>query len=79
MMNEPQHLASIAPVATSTTTQEHVVASPTWLFVVRIFQSIVSFIILVLASAAIHDAYIDEEGLALAIVRYSSSFSSLSL
>ncbi|KAF2825044.1 hypothetical protein CC86DRAFT_371497 [Ophiobolus disseminans] len=70
-MNQPQHLTSTTPVATSTTTPGHVVASPTWLFVVRIFQSILSFIILVLAADLIHDAYIDELGLALAIALIS--------
>ncbi|KAK5992434.1 hypothetical protein PT974_05838 [Cladobotryum mycophilum] len=46
---------------------DHILASPTWLLIVRILQSLLSLIILALAAALMHDAYLDEEGLALAI------------
>lgn len=51
----------------------HVLVTPTWVFVARIFQILVSLAILGLAADLAHDAYLDEEGLALAVVsRFSS-------
>ncbi|KAH6609468.1 hypothetical protein Trco_002814 [Trichoderma cornu-damae] len=46
---------------------DHVLASPLWVFICRIFQVLISLIIFALAARLIHDAYLDEEGLALAI------------
>lgn len=46
---------------------DHILVSPTWVFVVRIFQILISLVILALAARLMHDAYLDEEGLALAI------------
>ncbi|KAL7908909.1 G-protein coupled receptor protein [Trichoderma velutinum] len=45
----------------------HVLVSPLWVFICRIFQVLISLIILALAARLMHDAYLDEEGLALAI------------
>ncbi|KAL7790062.1 G-protein coupled receptor protein [Trichoderma ceciliae] len=45
----------------------HVLVSPLWVFICRIFQVLLSLIILALAARLMHDAYLDEEGLALAI------------
>ncbi|KAL7949629.1 G-protein coupled receptor protein [Trichoderma barbatum] len=45
----------------------HVLVTPLWVFVCRIFQVLISLIILALAARLMHDAYLDEEGLALAI------------
>jgi hypothetical protein len=45
-----------------------IVASPTWLLAIRGAQFVLAVIILGLSASAIHDAYIDEEGLSLAIV-----------
>jgi hypothetical protein len=51
----------------------HVLVTPLWVFVVRIFQILVSLAILGLAADLAHDAYLDEEGLALAVVsRYQA-------
>lgn len=47
---------------------DHILVSPLWVFICRIFQVIVALIILALAARLMHDAYLDEEGLALAIV-----------
>ena len=52
---------------------DHILISPIWVFVCRIFQSLVSAIILALAAYLMHDAYLNEEGLALAIVRCAPS------
>lgn len=46
----------------------HVLVTPLWVFVTRIFQILISVIILGLAADLAHDAYLDEEGLALAVV-----------
>ncbi|KAI5459199.1 hypothetical protein BGZ63DRAFT_512809 [Mariannaea sp. PMI_226] len=46
---------------------DNVLESPTWVFVVRIFQGLVAKIIFALCCVLIHDAYIDEEGLNLAV------------
>lgn len=46
----------------------HVLVAPLWVFVTRIFQILISVAILGLAADLAHDAYLDEEGLALAIV-----------
>jgi hypothetical protein len=46
---------------------DHILVSPLWVFICRIFQVIVALIILALAARLMHDAYLDEEGLALAI------------
>lgn len=53
----------------------HVLVSPLWVFICRIFQVLISLVILALAARLMHDAYLDEEGLALAIV--SDSFLSI--
>ncbi|KAL6702061.1 hypothetical protein J3F84DRAFT_23291 [Trichoderma pleuroticola] len=45
----------------------HVLESPLWVFICRVFQILISLIILALAARLMHDAYLDEEGLALAI------------
>ncbi|KAL6837784.1 hypothetical protein V8C40DRAFT_279468 [Trichoderma camerunense] len=45
----------------------HVLVSPLWVFICRIFQVLISLVILALAARLMHDAYLDEEGLALAI------------
>ncbi|KAL6863865.1 G-protein coupled receptor protein [Trichoderma novae-zelandiae] len=45
----------------------HVLVTPIWVFVVRIFQILISLVILALAARLMHDAYLDEEGLALAV------------
>jgi hypothetical protein len=50
---------------------EHVVATPIWMLAIRVAQFLVALIIVGLAGALMHDAYLDEEGLALAIVRPS--------
>ncbi|KAL7926271.1 hypothetical protein ACQKWADRAFT_282264 [Trichoderma austrokoningii] len=47
--------------------QAHVLVTPLWVFVTRIFQILVSLAILGLAADLAHDAYLDEEGLALAV------------
>ena len=47
---------------------DHILVTPIWVFVVRIFQILISLVILALAARLMHDAYLDEEGLALAIV-----------
>lgn len=53
----------------------HVLVTPLWVFVTRIFQIIISIIILGMAADLAHDAYLDEEGLALAVVsQYSPLF-----
>ncbi|RFU73627.1 g- coupled receptor [Trichoderma arundinaceum] len=49
------------------TENDHVLATPLWVFIVRIFQVLLALIILALAARLMHDAYLDEEGLALAI------------
>jgi hypothetical protein len=46
---------------------EHVVATPIWMLAIRVAQFLVALIIVGLAGALMHDAYLDEEGLALAI------------
>ncbi|KAL7939779.1 G-protein coupled receptor protein [Trichoderma chlorosporum] len=46
---------------------DHVLVSPLWVFVCRIFQILISLIILALAADLMHDAYLNEEGLALAV------------
>ncbi|PTB68721.1 G-protein coupled receptor protein, partial [Trichoderma citrinoviride] len=46
---------------------DHILVTPIWVFVVRIFQILISLVILALAARLMHDAYLDEEGLALAI------------
>lgn len=45
----------------------HVLVTPLWVFVTRIFQILISLAILGLAADLAHDAYLDEEGLALAV------------
>lgn len=55
---------------------DHVLVSPLWVFICRIFQVLIALIILALAADLAHDAYLDEEGLALAIV--SDALSSIS-
>ncbi|KAM0264505.1 hypothetical protein ACHAQJ_000696 [Trichoderma viride] len=47
--------------------KDHILVSPLWVFICRIFQVLISLIILALAARLMHDAYLDEEGLALAI------------
>ncbi|GFP56828.1 hypothetical protein ACSS6W_004653 [Trichoderma asperelloides] len=47
--------------------QDHVLVTPLWVFVSRVFQILVSVIILGLAADLAHGAYLDEEGLALAV------------
>lgn len=46
----------------------HVLKTPIWILVVRGFQFLFSLIIVGLVGTLIHDAYLDEEGLALAMV-----------
>jgi uncharacterized membrane protein YvlD (DUF360 family) len=48
--------------------KDHILVAPLWVFICRIFQVLISVIILALAARLMHDAYLDEEGLALAIV-----------
>ncbi|KAG9254844.1 G-protein coupled receptor protein [Emericellopsis atlantica] len=45
----------------------HVLKTPLWMLVIRGFQILISLIIVALAGRLMHDAYLDEEGLALAI------------
>lgn len=47
---------------------EHVLKTPIWMTVIRGFQFLVSLIIVGLAGRLMHDAYLDEHGLALATV-----------
>lgn len=47
---------------------EHVLKTPIWITVIRGFQFLVSLIIVGLAGRLMHDAYLDEHGLALATV-----------
>jgi hypothetical protein len=47
----------------------HVLKTPIWVLVVRGFQIFISLVIVGLAGRLMHDAYLDEEGLALAVVR----------
>jgi hypothetical protein len=51
---------------------DHVLKTPIWITVIRGFQFLVSLIIVGLAGRLMHDAYLDEQGLALAIVRFKS-------
>ena len=46
----------------------HVLKTPIWVVVIRGFQILISLVIAGLAARLMHDAYIDEEGLAMAIV-----------
>lgn len=46
-----------------------VLKTPIWVVVIRGFQIFFALVILALAGTLMHDAYLDEEGLALAIVR----------
>lgn len=48
---------------------DHVVATPIWMLAIRVAQFLLALIIVGLSGALMHDAYLDEEGLALAIVR----------
>jgi len=45
---------------------EHVLKTPIWITVIRGFQFLISLIIVGLAGRMMHDAYMDEHGLALA-------------
>lgn len=45
---------------------EHVLKTPIWITVIRGFQFLLSLIIVGLAGRLIHDAYLDENGLAIA-------------
>lgn len=47
---------------------EHVLKTPIWITVIRGFQFLISLIIVGLAGRMMHDAYMDEHGLALATV-----------
>jgi hypothetical protein len=47
---------------------DHIIATPIWVLVVRVFQFLLALIILGLSGTLIHQAYLDENGLALAIV-----------
>lgn len=46
----------------------HVLQTPLWITIIRGLQFLLALIILALAGRLIHDAYLDEEGLALAVV-----------
>lgn len=48
---------------------DHIIKTPIWMLVIRVFQFLLALIIVGLAGTLIHQAYLDEEGLALAIVR----------
>lgn len=47
---------------------EHVLKTPMWMMIIRGFQFLLSLIIVGLAGRLMHDAYLDEEGIALATV-----------
>lgn len=46
----------------------HIIVTPIWVLVIRVFQFLLALIILGLSANLIHQAYLDEFGLALAIV-----------
>jgi hypothetical protein len=50
---------------------DHVLKTPLWMVIIRAFQILIAFIILAMAARLMHDAYLDEQGLALAIVSRS--------
>ncbi len=47
---------------------EHVLSTPVWVFAVRLAQVLVSLIVLGLSADIAHDLYLDELGLAIAVV-----------
>lgn len=48
----------------------HVLQTPIWMLAIRIVQLLLSLIIVGMAGKLMHDAYLDECGLALAIVTF---------
>lgn len=46
----------------------HVLATPVWVVAVRVLQALVALIVLALAADIAHDLYLDELGLAIAVV-----------
>lgn len=71
MFNRPEYSAVHTGNMTNEkgATADHIIATPIWVLVVRVFQFLLALIILGLSGALIHQAYLDENGLALAIVR----------
>ena len=55
----------------------HVLKTPVWMLVVRGFQFLLTLVIAGLAGRLMHDAYLDEEGLALAMVILPTSAKSV--
>lgn len=47
---------------------DHVLKTPIWIVVIRVFQFLISLIVTGLAGSLMHDAYLDEHGLAVATV-----------
>ncbi|KAL2211391.1 hypothetical protein CC79DRAFT_1363695 [Sarocladium strictum] len=45
---------------------DHVLKTPIWIVVIRVFQFLISLIVVGLAGSLMHDAYLDEHGLAVA-------------
>lgn len=48
---------------------DHVLQTPIWVTAVRGVQALLALIILCLCAALMHDAYLEEEGFCLAMVR----------
>lgn len=58
----------MASINEKTSGSDNILHTPVWVMVIRGFQLFLSLVILGLAGRLMHDAYLDEEGLALAIV-----------
>lgn len=61
-------MATTTPTIPTVEGAPHVLKTPVWVLVVRVFQIIISIVILGLAAWIINGAYIDSAGLSLAVV-----------